>query len=129
METTTSRYKWLNTVALLLVLPTAYFIIISILKYSLGIDGPFDAIAPWLERMGIKETLGWNINLLILLGPVTALLITIIQVINIQGQFTKDLIQIRLTIRKKWFPVAIAIFSGLLLATLFIYLLGENCNC
>ena len=55
-------------VALLLALPTTY-VLISILKYGWEIDGPFDSSAPLLERMGIKESPGWNINLLILFGP------------------------------------------------------------
>jgi hypothetical protein len=28
---------------------------------------PYDSAIPFLERMGIKENLGWNINLLILI--------------------------------------------------------------
>ncbi|MEP6700375.1 MAG: hypothetical protein ABJA85_03640 [Bacteroidota bacterium] len=50
METTASRQKWLSTLALLLVLPTVYFIAISILKYNFGIDGPYDTMLPcWKE--------------------------------------------------------------------------------
>lgn len=113
--------------SLLLALPTAYFIGISVLKYGLGINEPFDAIAPFLERMGIKETLGWNINLLILLGPVVAFLLTIYQVLKIEWQFTKEQFLFHFTIRRKWFPLLVAGFSISLLAFLFIYLIGENC--
>ena len=112
--------------SLLLALPTAYFICISILKYELGIDQPFDAIAPFLERMGIKETLGWNINLLILLGPVMAFLLTIFQVLKADWQFTREQFLFHFTIRKKWFPLLVAGFSVSLLAVLTIYLIGEN---
>ena len=62
----TARSFWLISAGLLLVLPTTYFICISILKYELGVQAPFDSNAPFLERIGIKEALGWNINLLIL---------------------------------------------------------------
>ena len=55
MKTTSFRYNWLTAFALLLILPAAYFICISVLKYGLDIDGPFDSSAPLLERMGIKE--------------------------------------------------------------------------
>ena len=129
MVTTTSRHSWLNAIALLLVFPAAWVIFISVLKYGLGIGGPFDASAPFLESMGIKESLGWNINLLILLGPLAAILLTVLQVVGIEWQFTKEQFRFNITIHRKWVPVSIALFSGLVLATLFVYLLGENCNC
>ena len=112
--------------SLLLALPTAYFICISILKYELGIDQPFDAIAPFLERMGIRETFGWNINLLNLLGPVVAFLLTNFQVLKMDWQFTREQFLFHFTIRKKWFPLLVAGFSVSLLAVLTIYLIGEN---
>ena|SRR5688572_4711223 len=116
-------------VSLLLALPTAYFIAIAILKYEMGVDGPFDAIAPLLERWGIKETLGWNINLLILLGPLLAFLLTIFQLLSIRLQFTQNHFLFQIMVRKRWLPLLVAGFCVSLLAILFIYLFGENCNC
>ena len=124
-----TKQNWLAAAALLFSLPTAYFIAISVLKYELGVDGPFDSIAPWLERMGVKETPGLNINMLIFLGPLVACLLSIFQVLKINWQFTKEQFQFHLTIRKHWFPLLVTAFSLSLLAILFIYLLGENCNC
>ena len=37
--------------------------------------------------------------------------------------------QFHFAIRKRWFPLLVAAFSISLLAILFLYLLGENCNC
>ena len=128
METTISRYKLLNAAELLLVLPTVYFISISILKYELGVAGPFDSAEPVLEQFGVSKPLGWNINLLILLGPVVALCIALFQVLHIDWHFTKEHLQFRATIRKKWFPIVIVLLSGLVLATLFVYLVVENFN-
>ena len=129
METIISRKKWLNIISLLLVLPTVYFISISVLKYEFGIDGPFDAIAPWLESMGIKESLGWNINLVILLGPIIALVLSVLQVLGAEWKFSKEEFQFRFSIQKRWMPLSIVFLSGLVLATLALYLLAENCNC
>ncbi len=126
METTTHRRTWLNMLSLLLALPTAYFITISLLKYVFNVDGPFDNATPFLERMGIKENIGWNINLLILFGPLIAFLITIFQVLKINWQFSKEQFEFHFTIRKQWFPLMVAVLSGGLLLTLFIYLVGEN---
>ena len=113
--------------SLLLALPTAYFLSISVLKYEMGIDAPFDAIAPFLERMGIKETLGWNINLLILLGPLVAFALSIFQVLKIKFQFTQNHFLFQFILKKRWLPLLVAAFSVSLLAILFIYLVGENC--
>jgi len=124
-----AKQNGITILSLLLALPTAYFICIAILKYEMGIDAPFDSVAPVLERMGIKETLGWNINLLILFGPVAAFLFTIFQVMKIDWQFTKEQFLFQLTIKKSWFQLLVAAFSLSLLAILFVYLLGENCHC
>jgi hypothetical protein len=124
-----SKQKWITWAALFLSLPTGYFILIAILKYVFGIGGPFDASAPLLEELGIKESLGWNINLLILLGPVAASILTAVQVLKIKWNLTGDKFEFHLMIRKQWFPILVAAFSISLLAILFLYLLGENCNC
>ena len=126
METNIRRYTWLNVLSLLLALPTAYFIMISVLKYGLNIDGPFEHATPFLERMGIKENLGWNINGLILFGPLIAFLLTVFQTLKIKGQFSKEQFEFHFTIRKKWFPLIVAVLSGGLLLILFIYLVKEN---
>jgi hypothetical protein len=126
METIYRRNAWLNVIPLFLALPTAYFILISILKYTLNVPGPFDNATPFLERMGIKESIGWNINLLILFGPLIAFLITIFRVLRINWQFSKEQFDFHIAIRKKWFPLFILVFSGFILLTLFIYLVGEN---
>ena len=118
----------ITLLSFLLALPTAYFICISILKYEMGVDAPFDSIAPFLERMGIKETLGWNINLLILFGPFVAFVLTIFQVVKIDWQFTKEQFLFHLTVKKRWFPLLVIAFALSLLAFLGIYMIGENCR-
>ena len=124
-----TKQNGLAIASLLLALPTAYFIAISFLKYELAINSPFDTIAPFLERTGIRESLGWNINLLIVFGPVLAFLLLILQLLKMDWQFNKEQFDFHFTIKKRWFPLLIAGFSLSLLAILFIYLLGENCHC
>jgi hypothetical protein len=123
------KQSWITWAALLLSLPTGYFILIAVLKYGMGINGPFDSATPLLESMGIKKSLGWNINLLILFGPAVACLLTIFQVLKIKWEFSGEHFRFHFTIRKRWFSLLVAAFSMSLLAILFIYALGENCNC
>jgi hypothetical protein len=124
-----TKQSWITWTALLLSLPTAYLISISILKYVFEVDGPFDLAAPLLEEMGIKQSLGWNINLVILLGPVVACLLTVFQVVKIKWQFSSENFQFHITVKKRWFPLLVGAFSLTLLAILFLYLFGENCKC
>src|SRR5262245_8420193 len=92
--------KMLAWIALLLSLPTAYFIAISVLKFELGVDGPFDSIAPLLERWGIRKSLGWNINLLILFGPLLAFTLTIFQLLSARMQFTQNHFLFQIMVKK-----------------------------
>ncbi len=117
---------WLNTLSIVLLFPATYVIVISVLKYGLGMDGPFDASAPLLESMGIKEPPGWNINLLILFGPLLAIFFSALQVLHIDWHFSREQADLRITIRKKWWPIGIALFGGLVICILTVYLFGEN---
>ena len=51
MKTVTFKNNWLTATGLLLVMPTAYFILIGVLS-EFGINGPLEAIQPlaaWFE--------------------------------------------------------------------------------
>ena len=122
----TNKVFWIGT---LLSLPTAYFIFISLLKYGLGIPSLLDSAQPVLERWGIKESLGFNINLLILFGPLIGMLINLFAVLKIEWENETEIFSLRFSLQKHWWNIVLVIFSGLLLATLFIYALGENCRC
>ncbi len=113
----------------LLLLPATSFIFISLLKYGLGLPYLFDSAEPLLESMGIKESFGFNINLLILLGPVLALLLNLYAVVKIEWYNEKENFSAKVSVQKHWWNMVLVIFSGLLLAFLFIYAIGENCRC
>ena len=128
--TTISRRSFVAAISgLLLTVPTCYFILISILKYVFGSPYLFDSIAPFLERSGIKEFPGWNINLLILFGPVLALLINLSVILRLHYENSRDFFDCRVTIYKKSWNLAVIVLAGVVLSILFVYALGENCNC
>ena len=113
----------------LLSFPAAYFIFIALLKYGLKSSFLFDSAQPFLERLGIKESLGWNINLLILFGPLIALVFNLFSFLKVEWYNEKGKFSIRLSIQKYWWNIILVIFSGMLPAILFGYMLGENCRC
>ena len=113
---------------LLLSLPAACFILASLLKYWLGAPAFFDAIYPELLRWGVSEGIGWNINLLILFGPLLAILWNLPNVLAIDRSYSTDEIKLGIHIYKRWGNLSVIAFSGLILLVLFLYLLGENCR-
>lgn len=128
MKTTTSN-KLISFAGLLVALPTSYIILVGVLKYGLSVDGPFDLIAPTMERWGIKDGFGFNISLVILFGPILGFLIAMSQVLIMKIDQKNDELRLELSIQFKWFPLLVAAFSLLLLGLLGIYLVGENCRC
>lgn len=125
MKTTTFKNNWLTAAGLLLALPTAWFIFINILN-EVGISGLYNASQPVLENLGIKESIGWNINLLILFGPVLAFLLTLFQILKIEWKFTEEEFLLNFTVHKRWFPLLVTAFSVGLIAILTLYFLVEN---
>jgi hypothetical protein len=128
MKTITFKNNWLTAAGLLLVLPTAYFIFIGILS-EFGINGHLELIQPFAEKWGIKDPPGFNITSVILFGPMVAFLLTIFQFLKIEWHFTKEEFLLNLSFQKRWFPILVAAASVGVLALLFFYMIGENCNC
>src|SRR5687768_12166162 len=120
--------KWALYTGLLLALPSAWFMLISFLKFELGYEYLFDSIAPALERWGVKESLGFNINLLILFGPVIALALNVLSILRIQWSNAADHFSIHFFVKKSWSNMIVIGLAGLVLLTLFLYLVGENCT-
>lgn len=125
----TINRKWSFSIGALLAFPTAYFIFIVLLKYGIRLPYLFDSAQPLLERWGIKESLGWNINLLILFGPLIALILNLFSILKIEWYNERETFSVKVFIEKHWWNMLLVIFSGVLLVTLFIYALGKNCRC
>ena len=114
--------------SIVLIMPTAYFILIGVLS-EFGINGPLTAVQPLAEKWGIKDPPGLNITSVILFGPMLAILLTIFQFVKIEWHFSKEEFLLHFSIQKRWFPLMVTAFSLGLLGILFLFMLGENCNC
>ena len=128
MKTITFKSNVLTIIAALLAFPTVYFITANLLN-TVGIPGAYNLIASFVERNGGREPLGWNINLLILCGPIVAILLTFFQFVKIEFHSTKEEYLLHFSIQKRWFPIIVTAASVAVLASIFFYMLGENCNC
>ena len=113
----------------LLTLPAACFFIVSILNFQLGYPFLYDAANPFLESTSTSERAGFNIYLLILFGPVLALMINVLAVLDLWLDHGKDRINFQLSLGKNRDHLLIISLSGLILIILAAYLFIETCNC
>ena len=120
--------KWAIAFGVLLAFPTGYFILINVLN-ELGYSYLSNAAQPLFEQLGSKEALGFNINLLILFGPLIAMALNLLAVIKFNWYNQSDSFSVKFSIQKHWWNMVLVFFSGIFLAILFVYALGENCRC
>lgn len=123
------RSKFIWIAGMLLTIPAFCFFLAAILKFELNTPGLYDAIEPALLAMGLRDNFGFNINLLILFGPVLALLLNVLSVLHIRFETTTEKIDCRVSINKNWKNLAVVFLSANVLLILFAYLFVENCNC
>jgi len=85
----------------LLVFPAFYFMITGILNFEMGIPALWKPIDPIFENPSNKQP-GWNINLLILFGPVLAFLLNFFSIVRIVWINGHEDMQLNFSIRKNW---------------------------
>ena len=128
MRTITFKNNWVTSIALILILPAAYFILIGILS-EMGIYGPLESIKPLAEKWGIKDGPGLNITSVIVFGPIVAFLLTVFQFMKIEWRITREEFLVQFSFYRRWFPIMVATASIGVSALLFFYVAVENCNC
>jgi len=109
-----------------LVFPALYFIVSAWLNYGLGFSPFWKVIEPVFENPKNKQ-LGFN--LIILFGPLLAVLVNLPQVMQLHFTSKMEEVNIYFSFKKyswSWIIIAATAFC---FAALFFYLLIENCNC
>ncbi len=126
MTTISSKRGMFLSFNLLLLLPATLVIVASVLKYGFGADGLFDAIAPTMEKWGIKDPPGFNITSLVAFGPVLVLAIAALKTMKVQFTREKEKDSIVIEIKADKVLRGFIIGSMLVLAILGSYLFLEN---
>ena len=121
-------HKWAFLLGTLLTLPVVFVISASLLKYGLHINQPFDGAQPLLEKWGIKESIGFNINAVILFGPLLAIALNAFSLVHFKIKQTEGYYEFWINIKRNWWNIALVIIAGVMLAALFVYMIGENCR-
>ena len=121
----TLNHRFALIAGALLVFPALYFMVAAFLYYEMGFSTLWQPIDPVFEKPANKH-FGWNINLLILFGPVLALMLNFFSIVKIKWQNEKDQMHLSFSVRKHWVNILIAAVAVLVLASLFAYLIAES---
>ena len=120
---------WAFWVGTLLTIPAFYFLLASLLKYVAGVPGLFDAIQPSMEDWGSAEPLGWNINAVLIFGPLIATGLNLFAVVYAAFEKEGESLHIKIQLFRNWWNWSIILINGFVLGLFFLYALAENCTC
>jgi hypothetical protein len=123
--TRADKYRFAASVAL--VAPAIVFVTANILRYNLGVAGPYRALEPVLAPGG--GLMDWVLGLVVILGPMTAFTLAVSPMVRFRIERRGEDLVGTLTVR--WRPAlfAVAIVSAIVLAVIGSYLVAENLPC
>lgn len=128
MKKATLKHSITASITLLLLLPACYFITSAILHYVFGISQGWQLIQPVFLHPENKS-LGININLLIVFGPIASCIISLFQIMHLEISKEDEMLHIKTSfVTKSYYWVIIAV-SLLVTGCILLYFLSENCNC
>jgi hypothetical protein len=116
------RPERLALVGLALMVPSAVLVTASVLKYIVGVPGPFDAIEPSITPI-VTHPVG---ETFFILAPYGALLLAALPVTRLAVSAGAGRMQARVEVTAPLVNVAVAIASVLLAAVMLVYWLAEN---
>jgi hypothetical protein len=109
-----------------LVLPAALFVGANVLKYGLGIDGPYNALGPLTDP---PKGTGDLVTVIVLVGPVVGLGVALWPVLGLRFAHPDGEVKATVSLRLRWANIAIAVVALGVLAVLFGHILAENAAC
>jgi len=112
----------LALVGLALMVPSAVLVTAAVLKYIVGVPGPFDAIEPSITPI-VTHPVG---ETFFILAPYGALLLPAVPVTRLGVSATAGRMRATIEVTAPLANVAIAIASILLAAVMLLYWLAEN---
>ncbi|CAN5488473.1 hypothetical protein BH10BAC3_BH10BAC3_08630 [soil metagenome] len=125
MKTPLLQTRWTFFAGALLAFPAAYFVSSAILNYGLGIDWFWKPIEPIFDNPDNKH-FGWNINMLIIFGPIIAVLINALSLAYFRFEKLDDFFKIEIYVKRNWLNIAVLVIAGITLASIFVYQFFEN---
>ena len=124
MKSPLFQTPWTFFAGALLTFPGAYFVWSSILN-DIGIDWFWKPIAPIFDKPANKH-FGWNINIIIIFGPIIAIMINTLSLAYIQFEKADDYFKCQIFIRRNLLNILVLFIAGGSLLAMFMYLILEN---
>lgn len=128
MNTTFSSARWPLVAGAALVFPGLYLLMAGWLHHHLQIDLPWQLTTAFLSDAP-EGHFGFHINMMIIIGPVIAILINLRKVIFLNTASDDETLYLQCSVSKYSFGWAIISAAVFCLAAFTIFTLGQNCNC
>ena len=112
----------LGTIACVVVLPTLVLVSLAILKYIIGVPGPFDAIEPTMTPI-VTHPIGESV---VVLAPYVALGLAILPITRVRTGWRGGRITASAELSAPLLNVAVAVISLSLIAVMGVYWVVEN---
>jgi hypothetical protein len=112
----------LALVGLLVLIPTLTLILLSILKYILGIPGPFDAVEPTVTPF-VTHPLGETV---VTLAPYVALLLALVPTVRIEVRWRESRLTGSIAFSAPAASVLVAAASTAVAVVMILYWVAEN---
>ncbi|MGH2693019.1 MAG: hypothetical protein ACRDHM_11040 [Actinomycetota bacterium] len=108
----------------LLVLPSVVFVAANLLKFELGIDGPYDFLAPVIGPSSSVN--GPILAAVVILGPLAAVVLTLRRTASISVSRTGGGLSARTSLNVQWADLVILVFALGALSVIGLYLIAEG---
>ena len=112
----------LALLGLIVMLPTSILVAAAILKYIVGVDGPFDALEPALTPI-VTHPLGETV---FVLAPYVALFLAMVPVTRLGLGWRTGRLSATMEVNAPALNVVVALASGLLAGFMVLYWVAEN---
>jgi hypothetical protein len=100
---------------ILLVGPSVVFVAVNLLKFELGVDAPYDALAPLIDPSSQLANL--LVAAVVILGPIAAVFLTLRHAATGSVRTTKPGVEAQFTMRARWSDV---LMIGVAIAPLIV---------
>jgi hypothetical protein len=109
-------------VALAIVLPTAVLVVVSVLKYVLGVPGPFDSIEPGATPF-VTHPIGETV---LILAPYVAFGLAVVPFTRLRVGWTEGRLAARAEASVPLTSLVVGVMSAALIVVMAIYWIAEN---
>jgi hypothetical protein len=107
-----------------LITPSLVFVAVNLLKFELGVDAPFDALAPVIDPA--TQLANLLVAAVVILGPIAAVVLTLRQTTTGSLRTTKPGVEARFTMQARWSDLLVLGAAIAPLVAIGLHLIAEG---